>query len=112
MGASLCVGRATRFGLDGPGNESRWRARFSAPVQTGPVAHLVPCKKGIGTLLIEKIVSPLRTTITLNQRWQTYGTRKDFLGTRHSLLSQFLFVSPDNRLCIVKDIAANYVHCC
>jgi hypothetical protein len=33
------VGIATRYGLDGPGIESRWRARFSAPVQNGPVAH-------------------------------------------------------------------------
>jgi len=28
------VGIATRYVLDGPGIESRWRARFSAPVQT------------------------------------------------------------------------------
>jgi len=28
------VGIATRHGLDGPGIESRWGARFSAPVQT------------------------------------------------------------------------------
>jgi hypothetical protein len=27
---------ATRYGLDGPGIESRWGARFSVPVQTGP----------------------------------------------------------------------------
>ena len=27
---------ATGYGLDGPGIESRWGARFSAPVQTGP----------------------------------------------------------------------------
>ena len=35
VGASI----ATRYGLDGPGIESRWGARFSAPVQTGPGAH-------------------------------------------------------------------------
>ena len=41
----MCVGRdssvdiATRYGLDGPGIESRWGARFSAPVQTCPGAH-------------------------------------------------------------------------
>ena len=29
-------GIATGYGLDGPGIESRWGARFSAPVQTGP----------------------------------------------------------------------------
>jgi len=39
--------RATRYGLDGPGIESRWRARFSAPVQTGCGAH--PASYTIGT---------------------------------------------------------------
>jgi hypothetical protein len=33
------VGIATGYGLDGPGIESRWGARFSAPVKTGPGAH-------------------------------------------------------------------------
>jgi hypothetical protein len=33
------VGIATGYGLDGPGIESRWEARFSAPVQTGSGAH-------------------------------------------------------------------------
>ena len=33
------VGIATRFGMDDPGIESRWGARFSAPFQTGPGAH-------------------------------------------------------------------------
>jgi len=33
------VGIANRYGLDGPGIESRWGSRFSAPVQTGPGAH-------------------------------------------------------------------------
>ena len=33
------VGIATRYEVDGPGIESRWGARFSAPVQTGPEAH-------------------------------------------------------------------------
>ena len=39
MGRDSSVGIATRYGLDGPGIESRWGARFSAPVQTGPGAH-------------------------------------------------------------------------
>jgi len=34
----ISVGIATRCGLDGPGIESRWGARFSAPVQTGSEA--------------------------------------------------------------------------
>jgi hypothetical protein len=33
------VGITTRYEVDGPEIESRWRARFSAPVQTGPAAH-------------------------------------------------------------------------
>jgi len=40
---SSSVGIATPYGLDGPGIESRWEARFSAPVQTGPGAHLASC---------------------------------------------------------------------
>ena len=38
-GPGSVVGIATGYGLDGPGIESRWGARFSAPVQTGPGAH-------------------------------------------------------------------------
>jgi len=29
----------TCYGLDGPGSESRWGARFSTPIQTDPGAH-------------------------------------------------------------------------
>ena len=43
------VGIATGYGLDGPGIESRWGARFSAPVQTGPGAHPASCTMGIGS---------------------------------------------------------------
>jgi hypothetical protein len=43
----ITVVLATRYGLDGPRIESRWRARFSAPVQTGPGAH--PASYTIGT---------------------------------------------------------------
>ena len=32
----MWAGIATGYGLDGPGIESQWEARFSAPVQTGP----------------------------------------------------------------------------
>ena len=39
MGRGSSVGIATHYGLDGPGIESRWGARFSAPVQTVPGAH-------------------------------------------------------------------------
>jgi hypothetical protein len=39
MGRDSSVGKATRYGLDGPGIESRWGARFSAPFQTDRGAH-------------------------------------------------------------------------
>ena len=42
VGRDSSVGIATRYGLDGPGIESQWGARFSAPVQTGPGAHPAP----------------------------------------------------------------------
>jgi len=50
-GRDSSVGIATRYGLDGPGTESRWGARFSAPVQTGPVAHPASYTMGTGSFL-------------------------------------------------------------
>jgi hypothetical protein len=48
-GQNSSVGIATRYGLDGPGIESRWGARFSAPVQTGPEIHPASYKTGTGS---------------------------------------------------------------
>ena len=45
------VGIATRYGLDGPGIEFRWEARFSAPAQTCPGAHTISYTLGTGSLL-------------------------------------------------------------
>ena len=42
-------GIATRYGLDGPRIESRLGSRFSAPVQTGPRAHLGSYTMGTGS---------------------------------------------------------------
>jgi len=39
VGRDSTIGMATRYGLDGPGIESQWGARFFAHVQTGPGAH-------------------------------------------------------------------------
>jgi hypothetical protein len=36
IGPDNVVGLAAGYGLDGPGIESLWGTRFSAPVQTGP----------------------------------------------------------------------------
>ena len=44
------VGIVIRYGLDGPGIESRWRARFSAPVHTSPGAHPASYTMGTGSL--------------------------------------------------------------
>ena len=41
-------GIATGYGLDGPRIESRWGARFFAPIQTGPGAHPASCTMGTG----------------------------------------------------------------
>jgi hypothetical protein len=50
VGHDSSVGIATRYELDGPGIESRWRgARFSAPVQTSHGAHLVSYTMGTGS---------------------------------------------------------------
>ena len=48
-GPGSSVGIATDNGLDGPGIESRWGARFSTAVQTGPGAHLASCTMGNGS---------------------------------------------------------------
>ena len=49
VGRDSSVGIATRYGLDGPGIESRWGARFSAPVQTGPGTHPAYSTKSTGS---------------------------------------------------------------
>ena len=45
----MSVGIATCYGLDGPGIESQWGARFSAPVQTGPAVHSASYTRGSGS---------------------------------------------------------------
>ena len=46
-GNVACI--ATGYGMDGPGIESRWGARFSAPVQTGPGGHPASCSMDTGS---------------------------------------------------------------
>ena len=49
-GPGSVVGKATGYGLDGPGIESRGvGARFPAPVQTGPGANPASCTIGTGS---------------------------------------------------------------
>jgi hypothetical protein len=49
-GRDSVVGIATCYGLDVPEIESRWGARFSPPVQTGPGAHPASYTMGTGLL--------------------------------------------------------------
>ena len=56
------VGIATRYGLDGAGIESRWGARFSAPVQTGPGAN--PASYAMGTGYFPGVKRPGRVLTT------------------------------------------------
>jgi hypothetical protein len=49
FGCCSSVSIAIGYGLDGPGIESRWEARFSAPVQTGPGAHPASSTMGTGS---------------------------------------------------------------
>jgi hypothetical protein len=44
------VGIATRYGLDGPGIESRWGQGFSSPVQADPGDHSPSYAMGTGSL--------------------------------------------------------------
>ena len=60
--AGCVVGIATGYGLDGPGIESRWGARFSAPVQTGPGPHPASCK--MGTVSFPGVKSGRNVTLT------------------------------------------------
>jgi len=48
VGRDSSVSIETGYGLDGPGIESRWEAKFSAPVQTGPGSYPASYKMGTG----------------------------------------------------------------
>jgi hypothetical protein len=48
-GPGSSVGIATGYGLDGPGIESRWEARFFAHVHTGSEAHPASCTMCTGS---------------------------------------------------------------
>ena len=48
-GPGSSVGIAIGYGLEGPGIESRWKARFNAPIQTGPGAHPASFTMGTGS---------------------------------------------------------------
>jgi hypothetical protein len=64
MGPSSVICIATGYGLDGPGIESRWEARFSAPVHTGPGAH--PASRTMNTGSFPGVKSGRGVTLTLH----------------------------------------------
>jgi hypothetical protein len=49
VGCNISVGITTDYGLDGPGIEHRWGARFSAPVQTDRGTYPACCTVGTGS---------------------------------------------------------------
>ena len=57
------VGTATLYELDGPGIESRWGARFSTPVQTGPGPTQPPVQWVSGLFPVSKTAGGVLTTI-------------------------------------------------
>ena len=81
------VGIATRYGLDGPGIESRWGERFSAPFHTGPGAHPASYKMGTGSFL--RVKRPGRGVDHLSPM-QRRGQRKSRTRT---LLPLWAFVA-------------------
>ena len=77
MGRDTSVGIPTRYGLDGPGIESRWGAIFSAPVQTAPGAHPDSYKMGTGSFPGVKrpgrdVDDPPPSTAEVKERVQLY----------------------------------------
>jgi hypothetical protein len=58
MGQDNSVGIVSRYGLGGPGIESRWGARFSALIQTGPGAH--PASRTMSTGYFRVVKRPGR----------------------------------------------------
>ena len=56
MGRDSVVSTSTRYGLASPGIESRWGARFSVFVKTGPGAH--PASYTMGTVSFPVVKRP------------------------------------------------------
>ena len=54
VGRDSSVAIATDYRLDGPGIESRWRVRLSAPAQTGPGAQPAFCTMSTGPVPVVK----------------------------------------------------------
>ena len=64
------VGIATCYGLDGPGIESRWVLKFSAHLQTGPVAQPASCTGG--TRSFPGVKQPTPSSVEGKERVELY----------------------------------------
>jgi hypothetical protein len=121
------VGIATGYGLDGPGIESRWGARFLAHVQTGPGAHPASCTMGTGSFPGVKRPGVVLTThpllaprsgksraIPLPPLW-AFGPVTEYLYlftsiySRHCFPSFFVFSCPAPQL--NESFACYVIHC-
>ena len=86
VGQDSSVGIGTHYGLDGLGIESRWGARFSAIVQTGPGVN--PAFYTVGTYSfpgVKQLVHGMTThpnpALRLKKEWSyTYTHPLEFCG--------------------------------
>jgi hypothetical protein len=79
VGRVSSVGIATRYGLDGTGTESRWGARYFAPVQTGPGAQPACYTKGTRSLQGvqrpgQSVDHPLTSSVEVKERVELTST--------------------------------------
>ena len=98
MARDSSVSIGTRYWLDGPGIESRWGARFSAPVQTDPEAHPASYTMGTESFLGVKRLGlgldhPPQPSAEVKERVDLYlysplGLRGLFWGELHCYLTE------------------------
>jgi hypothetical protein len=64
------VGIATRYGLDGPGIESRWVSKYSARLQTGHESQPAFCTGGTGSF--PGVKQPTPSSVEGKERVELY----------------------------------------
>jgi hypothetical protein len=103
-GPGISVGIVTGYGLNGPGTKSRWRAKFSAPVQIGPGTHPASCTmdtesfpgaksdRGV-TLTFHLLLVPLVMTaeLYLYSTYGPYGLYRALVPVQGCSLTYFTF---------------------
>ena len=77
MGRDSSVSIVTGYGLDGPGIECRWGARFSPPVQTDPAAHATFCAVATGSF--PGVRSGRGVTLTLHRRLVPWSRKSRYI---------------------------------